>query len=145
MRVARVAGGHAHDRAGTAAARRLLEHEATTTRRAHICRTPLRPDPLPPARPLLRPITRHGAISARRLAPAGVGDIVKRYAALAGLNPDLIAGHSLRAGFATQAGRNKASVSAIMAQTGHRSPAMVYVYLRRAAPLEDNAVTDLGL
>ncbi len=34
---------------------------------------------------------------------------------------------------------------AIMAQTGHRSPATVYVYLRRAAPLEDNAVTDMGL
>ncbi len=37
-------------------------------------------------------------------------------------HPDLIGGHSLRAGFATQAGRNKASVSAIMAQTGAPLP-----------------------
>ncbi|MGI8537074.1 MAG: hypothetical protein ACR2K2_11370 [Mycobacteriales bacterium] len=70
------------DRAGTAAARRLLEHEPTTGGRNHICRAPRQPDPLPPARPLLRPVNRHGAISAQRLAPAAVGDIVKRYAAL---------------------------------------------------------------
>lgn len=133
----------AADRAGTTAVRQLLEHEMP--RRAHICRGPAGPDPLPPDRPLLRPITRHGAIAADRLAPAAVAGILKRYAARAGLNPNLIAGHSLRAGFATQAGRAGASVSAIMAQTGHRSPAMVYVYLRRAAPLDDNAVTDIGL
>jgi len=132
-----------HDRAGTPAVRRLLEHE--TPQRGHICRDPARPDPLPPARPLLRPVTRHGAIADQRLTPDAVAVVLKRYAAQAGLNPDLIGGHSLRAGFATQAGRNKASVAAIMAQTGHRSPAMVYVYLRRAAPLQDNAVTDLGL
>ncbi len=133
------------DRAGPPATRRFLEHEANALARGHICRAAIRPDPLPRARPAFRPIDRHGQISARRLSPAAVAGVVKRYAALAGINPDLIAGHSLRAGFATQAGRNKASVSSIMAQTGHRSPAMVYVYLRRAAPLEDNAVTDVGL
>ncbi len=134
-----------HDRAGPKAVKRLLEQQPDPAARNHICRAPSRPDPLPPSRPLFRPINRHGTISDRRLSPAGFAGVIKRYAALAGTNPDLIGGHSLRAGFATQAGRNKASVSAIMAQTGHRSPATVYVYLRRAAPLEDNAVTDVGL
>ena len=124
--------------------RRLLEQQPDVAARTHIYRTPSRPDPLPPSRPLFRPINRHGTISARRLSPAGFAGVIKTLR-----SPDRYQSGSdrraLRAGFATQAGRNKSSVSAMMAQTGHRSPANVYIYLRRAAPLEDNAVTDVGL
>jgi integrase len=129
---------------GTAAVRTLLEEPAPPNAR-HRCRTDATTEDLPLWRPLLRPVTRHGHLSVRRLSPAAVADLVQRYTARAGLNPQLFAGHSLRAGFVTQAARNKASTRAIMRQTGHRSPGMVDAYVREADPLEGNAVTELGL
>jgi integrase len=57
----------------------------------------------------------------------------------------LLGGHSLRAGFVTEAFRAGADAHAIMRQTGHRSPAMLEVYAREHAPLTGNAVTRLGL
>ena len=55
-----------------------------------------------------------------------------------------LGGHSLRAGFVTEAFRRGADAHAIMRQTGHRSPAMLEVYAREHAPLVGNAVTRLG-
>ena len=56
-----------------------------------------------------------------------------------------LGGHSLRAGFVTEAFRRGADAHAIMRQTGHRSPVMLEVYAREHAPLVGNAVTRLGL
>ena len=56
-----------------------------------------------------------------RIHPASVAFIVKRAAGKAGLDVMEYAGHSLRAGLATQAAMNGASELAIMKQTGHRS------------------------
>jgi integrase len=47
--------------------------------------------------------------------------IVKRAAEAAGLDPEDYAGHSLRAGFATQAFLNGVTEVAIMRQTRHKS------------------------
>lgn len=58
---------------------------------------------------------------------------------------DRLGGHSLRAGFVTQAFRNGADAHAIMRQTGHATPVMLEVYAREHAPLIGNAVTTLGL
>ena len=58
---------------------------------------------------------------------------------------DKLGGHSLRAGFVTEAFRAGADAHAIMRQTGHRSPVMLEVYAREHAPLVGNAVTRLGL
>lgn len=133
------------DRYGHDALRERLEQHPTS-QSGHRCRDQrtLRPSD-GPHRPVFRPITRHGAVSIRRLSAAAVGQILQRYAAAAGMNPDRIGGHSLRAGFVTQAARAGASNRAIMRQTGHRSHAMVDRYVREAAPLRDNAVTELGL
>ena len=59
--------------------------------------------------------------------------------------PQQLGGHSLRAGFVTEAFRAGADAHAIMRQTGHRSPVMLEVYAREHAPLVGNAVTRLGL
>ena len=56
-----------------------------------------------------------------------------------------LGGHSLRAGFVTEAFRRGADAHAIMRQTGHRSPVMLEVYAREHSPLVGNAVTRLGL
>lgn len=73
---------------------------------------------------------------------------IRRRAERVGYDPELVAqlgGHSLRAGFVTQAFRNGASAHAIMRQTGHTTPGMLEVYAREHAPLIGNAVTHLGL
>ncbi|WP_446222322.1 site-specific integrase [Nocardia sp. IBHARD005] len=96
-------------------------------------------------RPLFPTINRHGSISATALSGRAVAELVKRYAARAGLDPDLFSGHSLRAGFATQAALGGASDREIMRQGRWANPRTVHGYIRTANPLEDNAVTKLGL
>ena len=74
-----------------------------------------------------------------------IGSIVKRAAVRIGLDPADYAGHSLRAGLATQAYLNGASELAIMQQTGHRSLATVRKYIRQGSLFRDNAASKLGL
>jgi integrase len=70
---------------------------------------------------------------------------VKRAALAAGLDPKLYAGHSLRAGFCTQAYMNGAREFDIMRQTGHRSLETLRKYIRGRGLFRDNAATKLGL
>jgi len=74
-----------------------------------------------------------------------VGEVIKRRAAAAGLDPDLYGGHSLRAGFVTQAFKAGANSRSIRRQTGHMGDAILSVYDRENAPLEGNAVRNIGL
>lgn len=95
--------------------------------------------------PLFRPIDRFGRVSQKRLTPAAVADVVKRYAAKVGLNANEFAGHSLRAGLATSAAMGGASERAIMAQTGHRSLTVLRRYIRDGSLFRENAVASVGL
>jgi integrase len=96
-------------------------------------------------RPLFPGISRHGRISDTAISGRAVGELVKRYAGRAGLDPEAFAGHSLRAGFATQAALGGASDREIMRQGRWSNAGTVHRYIRTANPLEDNAVTKLGL
>jgi integrase len=104
-----------------------------------------RPPDLGPQRALFPAVDRHGHIGDTSISGRAVGDLVKRYAARAGLDPAGFAGHSLRAGFATQAALGGASDREIMRQGRWSNAATVHRYIRTANPLEDNAVTKLGL
>ena len=95
--------------------------------------------------PVFRKVDRHGHVGAEHLSPSSVAAIVKRAAALAGLAPELFSGHSLRAGLATSAAANGATETVIMAQTGHRSTAMVRRYIRRGNLFRQNAASIAGL
>jgi site-specific recombinase XerD len=95
--------------------------------------------------PLFPRIDRHGHIHPTAISGRAVGELVKRYAQRAGLDPTAFAGHSLRAGFATQAALGGASDREIMRQGRWSNPTTVHRYIRTANPLEDNAVTRLGL
>lgn len=75
------------------------------------------------------------------LAPAAIANIVKRRATLAGVEGDW-AGHSLRSGFVTEAGRRKIPLGDIMALTEHRQAATVIGY-HRAGELFESEVADL--
>lgn len=72
------------------------------------------------------------------LLPGSVATIVKRRAALAGLEGDFGA-HSLRSGFVTEAGRQGVPLPAVMAMTEHRSVASVIGYFQAGAAEENPA------
>lgn len=112
----------------------------------HVCRS--RAAKIDRRAPLFRSVRRNGMLTATALSGAGVHAVIRRRALAAGFDPEAVArlgGHSLRAGFVTQAARVGADHHSIMRQTGHRSPAMVTRYVRESAPLIGNAVTQLGL
>ncbi len=114
----------------------------------HVCRTIRVPDPADPGRPVFPTVHKTGAIGHRAMSGDAVNEMIRRRAEQAGFTSAqtaLLGGHSLRAGFVTEAFRQGADAHAIMRQTGHRSPVMLEVYAREHAPLTGNAVTRLGL
>ena len=114
----------------------------------HCCRSTRLPDPADPARPLFPAVHKTGAIGQQAMTGHGINEMIQRRAAAAGFTAaqvDKLGGHSLRAGFVTEAFRQGADAHSIMRQTGHRSPVMLEVYAREHAPLVGNAVTRLGL
>lgn len=99
-------------------------------------------------RPFFRAIARNGLLSSTPLSGASVHAVIRRRAAQAGFGPEILerlGGHSLRAGFVTQAMRNGADAAAVMRQTDHHSEVQVHAYRREHTPLIGNAVHELGL
>lgn len=93
--------------------------------------------------PVFREVTTHGQVGAVALTGRSLSRIVKRTAGKAGLDPKAFSGHSLRAGFVTQAKLRRKDEASIMRQTGHKSVAMVRRYDRRADLWRDNAAAGL--
>jgi integrase len=94
---------------------------------------------------VFREIDRHGRVETKALHKDSVGLVVKRAATRIGLDAADYAGHSLRAGLATQAYLNGANELAIMQQTGHRSLVTVRKYIREGSLFRDNPAAKLGL
>ena len=95
--------------------------------------------------PIFRSVDRHGNVSDRPLATGSVARIVKRAASRAGLDPAAYSGHSLRAGFATQAARAGAHERAIMKHTRHKSEKVLREYIRDGQLFDENPTDALGL
>lgn len=95
--------------------------------------------------PVFRQISKGGQIGPARLSTKAVALIVKRQAIACTLNPDHYGGHSLRAGFATQATMNGVPEPDAMRHTRHRSVEMYRIYVRKANRWKDNPTTKLGL
>lgn len=94
---------------------------------------------------VFRHVDRHGRVRAR-LSAAAVADVVKRSCDAAGIDPDRVAGHSLRSGLATSAIRAGKTDRAAMAQGGWKSRASFDRYVRRGTILDDgNASGGIGL
>ena len=84
-------------------------------------------------------------IHTARLSDKSVALIIKKLIEQSGSDSKDYSGHSLRAGFVTQAAINGASDRAIMNQTKHRSRAMVDRYVRVASIWTENGAMKLGL
>ena len=70
---------------------------------------------------------------------------IKKYASLAGLDPNLYGGHSLRSGFATSAAEAGAEERNIMAMTGHKTTQMVRRYIQEANLFKNNALNNIKI
>ena len=122
---------------------RLL-HESSTS--VHICRQPT-PElaRLDPKAALFRPVLKGGHVGVNAISGDVVNSLTKRRLDAVGINALRFGGHSLRAGFVTQALRAGATPQEVMRQTGHKNLASVEIYRREHDPLRQNAVTRLGL
>ena len=148
---------HAHDHGGRPAVIRALADHPISDR--HICTdtpSPTAADPRTAAdspgdvdldAPLIRWLGRHGWITDRPVAPHSIYQVVKTRARQAGLPAEVVnklGGHSLRAGFVTDAFAAGAPDGEVMRQTGHRSITQVRAY-QRDTPLVGNAVNRIDL
>ena len=83
--------------------------------------------------PVFRPISRSGTIRGEaRLTDRSVANLIKAYAEMAGQDPAVFSGHSLRAGFVTTAADRDVSETRIMDVTRHKDTRTVRGYIRRA-------------
>lgn len=87
---------------------------------------------------LFRQVNRYDQLLPHRLRAQSVALIVKQRAAAAGFDARLFSGHSLRAGFVTNAANGGASSASIRAQTGHKSDAMLQRYIRNSQLFSNN-------
>jgi integrase len=110
---------------------------------------------VPVGQPIFRPVDQHGHIGASRLTDHSVSRIIKArvrdYARKRGNGKaaakDLAAafsGHSLRAGFATTAARNKIPSYDIRNHTRHKSVQTVEGYIREAEKLTNSILKAIG-
>jgi len=93
--------------------------------------------------PIFRSFSRTKNILNKRLPAEVVANVVKKLALAANLDPTRFGGHSLRAGFVTQAARKGKSLAAIMQQTGHVNSDTVLGYIRYETVFDDNATEGL--
>ncbi|GAA4682150.1 tyrosine-type recombinase/integrase [Frondihabitans cladoniiphilus] len=118
------------------------------TNDVHICDTGMPPicDRLDPAAPFFRALSKWGLFRASRLTPTAVGKVLQTRVRRAGLEDiDGFSGHSMRAGFITEALNAGATDQEIMDQTDHRSSATLRIYDREYTPLRRNASTRIKL
>jgi site-specific recombinase XerD len=80
--------------------------------------------------PVFRPVDKWHVIHSRRLTDRAMATIIKDAAKQAGLDERQFSGHSLRAGFVTEAAMNGTSEWKIQEVTGHKSPAVLRGYIR---------------
>jgi len=88
---------------------------------------------------LFRAVQRGGRVKPQGLRGVDVARAVKRYAAMAGLDPAEFSGHSLRAGFVTSAAETGASILKIQEVSRHKSVDVLSGYVRRVDLFKDHA------
>ena len=79
------------------------------------------------------------------ISDKSVALIIKKYAALSGLDSNLYGGHSLRSGFATSTAESGAEERNIMAMTGHKTTQMVRRYIQEANLFKNNALNKIKI
>lgn len=94
--------------------------------------------------PAFRSVARHGRIATTRLNDRAIANMIRRRALAAGLD-GRFAGHSLRAGFATEGYAQGTPELAVMRHGRWRSAAVMRGYVEEGRLWTDNAAARLGL
>jgi len=80
--------------------------------------------------PVFRRVDRWGKVGKKPMDSSHVARLVKSAAEAAGLDPQRVSGHSLRAGFVTQAALDREPEWAIQSVTGHKDVRVLRQYIR---------------
>lgn len=89
--------------------------------------------------PVFRKLTPQGRITTKPMSDKGVPLVVKARAQAAGYDPEEVAGHSLRAGFLTEAARRGANIFKMREQSRHKSFEVLSDYVRNHELFADHA------
>ncbi|WIB34614.1 site-specific integrase [Curtobacterium sp. MCSS17_005] len=126
----------------------IYEALKDVTNDVHVCDTGMPPleERLDPSAPFFRAVSKWGLFRDSRLTSTAVGKVLQSRVRRAGIDDaDDFSGHSMRAGFITEARNAGATDQEIMDQTDHRSSASLRQYDREYTPLRRNASTRIKL
>ncbi len=91
------------------------------------------------AGPLFWQIDPQGRLTDKPMSDRSIARLVQKYAGRVGLDPETVAGHSLRAGFLTEASRNGATIAKMKEVSRHKKVEVLLGYVRSAELFEDHA------
>lgn len=102
---------------------------------AEVVRTPAQEATVP----LFRRLTRSDQLTGEPMSDKAVARLVKRYAGAAGYNAAKFSGHSLRAGFLTEAASQGATIFKMQEVSRHKTVQVLSDYVRSADRFRDHA------
>lgn len=91
------------------------------------------------AGPLFYRIDPQGRMTDQPMSDRSIARLIQKYASRIGLKPDMVAGHSLRAGFLTEASRTGATIAKMQEVSRHKKVEVLLGYVRSAELFDDHA------
>ncbi|MDT0510114.1 site-specific integrase [Novosphingobium sp. MMS21-SN21R] len=91
------------------------------------------------AGPLFYQIDPQGRLTDQPMSDRSIARLIQKYAGRIGLDPEMFAGHSLRAGFLTEASRAGATISKMQEVSRHKKVEVLLGYVRSAELFDDHA------
>ena len=80
-----------------------------------------------------------GRLTDRRMSDRSIARLIQKYAGLVGLDPESVGGHSLRAGFLTEASRTGATIAKMQEVSRHKKVEVLLGYVRSAELFDAHA------
>lgn len=91
------------------------------------------------AGPLFYRIDPQGRLTDQPMSDRSIARLIQKYAGRVGLDPETVAGHSLRAGFLTEASRAGATIAKMQEVSRHKKVEVLLGYVRSAELFDDHA------
>lgn len=91
------------------------------------------------AGPMFYQIDPQGRLTDEPMSDRSIARLIQKYAGRVGLDPETVGGHSLRAGFLTEASRNGATIAKMQEVSRHKKVEVLLGYVRSAELFDDHA------